>query len=116
MQKRLAVYLILTLLGILLLFSLNFLINPQKLTINQITKEELNEQIILKAKVTEVIDFPKSSFQILYLRDKTGNITATSNSNKQLNITIGRIYLLRGKITEYNHTLQIAIDKIEREN
>jgi DNA/RNA endonuclease YhcR with UshA esterase domain len=115
MQKRLALCLIATLLGILLLFSLNLLIKPQEITINNITKEKLNEKIEITAKVVEVVDFPESSFQILYLRDKTGNITATSNSNRQLNITIGQIYTLIGKITEYNHTLQITIDRISRE-
>ena len=51
--------------------------------------------------------------QILTLEDKTGKITATSNSNKQLKIINNQTYLISGKIQEYNHTLQIAIDKIE---
>ena len=113
MQKRLAISLTISLLGILLLFSLCLILQPQKTTISQITKERLNEQIKLETKIIKVIDFPASSFQILTLQDSTGKITATSSADKQLKLTINKSYLIYGKITEYNHTLQIAIDKIE---
>jgi DNA/RNA endonuclease YhcR with UshA esterase domain len=116
MQKRPLIYLIASLLGILLLFYLCLFLKPQRLTISQITTNNLNEQVWIEAKVIKVADFPQSSFQILTLKDKTGEIKATSNSEKQLKITPNQIYIIEGKLTEYNHTLQIAIDKIEIKN
>ena len=118
MQKRLALCLLTSLLGILLLFALNTLLKPEKLTISKITNEKLNSQIQLEAKVTSIRDFPKSSFQILTLEDKTGRIEATSNSNRQLLINLNQSYTFIGKITKnfYNNqtTLQLSLDKITK--
>ena len=106
-------FLILSLASILLLSILMHTLIPEKLTLEEITKEKLNQKIQTEAKIIKIKDFPESSFQILTLKDKTSSIEATSNSNKQLELKQNQTYLITGKIQEYNHTIQLAIDKIE---
>jgi RecJ-like exonuclease len=113
MDKRISIFLVLSLIGILFLGVINLLLPATTMNIYEINKNQLDKEIKLKVKIIEVVDFPKSSFQILTLQDETGEIKATSNSEHQLNITLNKFYTVSGKITEYNNTIQISINKIE---
>jgi hypothetical protein len=109
LQKK-YIFLILAIIGILLLALISNIIQPEKLKISSITKADINKRIQLEANIK--ISYEKPGFQILTLSDKTGNITAITNSNKHISYNYSKIYLIQGKIQEYNSTLQINIDKI----
>jgi len=116
MEKRILFLLILSLTGILLLATLNLIIPPKETTIKNLLENKnsyANKEIQLEANIIKVTDFPKSSFQILILEDKTGNITATSNSPRQLNINKSKSYIITGKLQEYKNETQVSIDRIE---
>lgn len=116
MQKKLAFFLFASLIGILLLFYLSSFLPPEKLAINQITKETINKEIQINAKIINVKDYEAKSFQIIMLEDETGKIQALANSNKQLPLNKNQTYIFIGKIQEnsYNQTktLQLIINKI----
>jgi DNA/RNA endonuclease YhcR with UshA esterase domain len=114
MEKRIFFLLLISLAGIFFLLLLSLIIPPKTLKINQITEKNLNQQIQIQAKIISITDFPKSEFQILTLKDETGNITATSNSNRQLKINQSKIYMFTGKIQEYENEIQLSIDKIQK--
>jgi RecJ-like exonuclease len=112
MNQALKISLVLSLLGILLLLYISIKIQPLFLEIALIDSNQLGKNIQLNAKIIQIRDFPQKSFQILTLEDKTGKITATTNSRTSLKINQTEEYSIYGKIQEYNKTLQVNIDKI----
>lgn len=102
--------LIITLIGIFLLFLLTTL-PPKSLKINQINNKLLNKQIKVIAKISDIRSYEESNFQIISIKDSTGKINAII-SNQILNLKSNQSIIIIGKITEYNHTLQITADKI----
>lgn len=88
----------------------------EKININRLSEKNLNQNIQIEARVTHIRDYPKQNFQVLTLKDSTGNLTAISNSEKQLKLNKNQTYIFRGKLEEnfYNNTrtLQLNIDKI----
>jgi|APSaa5957512576_1039674.scaffolds.fasta_scaffold156035_2 DNA/RNA endonuclease YhcR with UshA esterase domain len=106
----LQISLIISLVGIFILISIANLSPPDSLKISEINSNQLNKNIIISGQITNIMDFEESNFQIITLKDSTGEIQATINKvinlNKNQNITI------IGKITEYRGELQINTNKI----
>ena len=120
MDKKLSFFLVLSLLGILFLFFLVQFYKSPVIKINNLTEKDINNNITLEAEVINVIDYPKSSFQILTLKDNTGTLKATSNSDKQLSLEKNQTYVITGKLEKNSYQnkteLQLAIDLIMKKS
>ena len=120
MDKKLSFFLVLSLFGILFLFFLVQVYKSPAIEIRSLTEKEINKKITLEAEVINVIDYPKSSFQILTLKDNTGKLKATSNSDKQLGLEKNQTYIVTGKLEKNNYQnkteLQLAIDLIMKKS
>jgi DNA/RNA endonuclease YhcR with UshA esterase domain len=113
MEAKLKIVLILTILGILALSFISNL-NPPQINIADINEKFLGKRVMLESKIINIQEFPDKSFQILILQDKTGNITATSNSQITLDLNKNQTYIIIGKIQKYNQALQLTIDEIKK--
>ena len=100
-----------TIIGILLLLFLTTL-KPEKKDIANITSKDLNKQIQVSGKITNIRNYNESNFQIITIEDSTGKINIILNKN--LNLTnISNITII-GEVQEYKSELQISVlsDKI----
>jgi DNA/RNA endonuclease YhcR with UshA esterase domain len=99
-----------SLIGILILISIVNLSQPKLSQISEINIKQLNKNIKISGQITNLRNFEESNFQIITLKDSTGEISITIDEiidlNENQNITI------IGKITEYNGELQVRADKI----
>ena len=73
----------------------------------------LNKEILLNVSITLLTEFPEKQFQIFKLKDESGEIKAITNSKVHLELNKSQIYLVTGKIQEYNNTLQLNINQIK---
>jgi len=112
MEMRLKIFLGISLVGILILLFVSQNLEPQQTLISNITKENLNQNLKLQVKITSIKNFENQSFQILDLKDESGTISGTTNSRNPLKLDLLKNYTILGKVTEYNNTLQISINKI----
>ena len=114
MNKPQKIALVASLIGILILLFISQTIEPKLVVISNITQENLNQQVKISGKITSLKEYNNQTFQILEFQDETGTIEVTANANKGLKneINLSRNYELVGKITEYNNTLQISINKL----
>tara|TARA_Y100000310_G_scaffold56999_3_gene52249 strand:+ start:20580 stop:20924 length:345 start_codon:yes stop_codon:yes gene_type:complete len=101
--------LIVSLFGIFILLIL-LTLSPKLITINKINPNLLNKQIKVNARVLNIKNYEKSNFQIIRIKDNSGEIDITLD--KIINILKNQNIQVIGKITEYNNTLQITADKI----
>ena len=111
MNKTQKISLTLSLVGILILIFLSSHLEPEVISISNITEKNLDEKIKIIANITEIRNFKEKNFQLITLKDSTGSITGTTNA-KNLSINQNQTYIILGKVSEYNKTLQINIDKI----
>jgi len=99
-----------TLIGILLLLFMTNTLKPAKKDIINITSKDLNKEIQISGQITNVRTYNESDFQIITIKDSTGEINAIINKNSNLtnisNITV------TGEVQEYKSKLQISANKI----
>ena len=98
-----------SLMGILLLLIISNQ-QPKLTTINQITIKDLNKNIKIQGEITNIKNYQESNFQILSIKDETGEIDITAN--QILNLTNSQTIIVSGKVTEYENNLQIQASKI----
>ena len=112
MNRALKISLALSLVGILVLIFLSSHLEPKSLPISNITEEYLNQEVKITGQITKIKDFKDINFQILEFQDLTGSIDVTTNSE---NLTINKnlTYVIIGKVSDYNGTIQINADKIQ---
>ena len=108
-MKLIQITLIISLFGI---FNLLLLANisPKLENISDITQKKINENIKISGQVISQRTFEQSNFQLIHIKDKTGNITVTINN--PINTLKNQTLIITGKIVEYNKTLQIQANKI----
>jgi len=99
-----------SLVGILLLLFISITYQPTTIKINQINSKLLNKQIKIRATVSNVKSFEDSNFQIISVKDNSGQINITTN--QILNISNNQSIIILGKVTQYKESLQIQSNKI----
>jgi len=99
-----------SLIGILLLLFLSQTLTPKLTNIENINNKLLNQKIKVQGQISNIRTFEDSNFQIISIKDSTGNIDLILNN--PINITKNQNITVIGKVTEYNQTLQIQADKI----
>jgi len=118
MKKLLRACFALCIIGIFLLLLLSSLLEPRVMTIEEIKNPQSLEEF-QKVKVqAEITSFREVSpnFFIINLKDETGNITVTLNSNQNLasNPSFSKTNQIQvqGKISIYQDQIQINANKI----
>tara|TARA_Y100000310_G_C20446394_1_gene698631 strand:+ start:46 stop:399 length:354 start_codon:yes stop_codon:yes gene_type:complete len=99
-----------SLIGILLLLFISATYQPKQITIDQINNNYLNKQVKIQAIVLNIRSFEDSNFQILSVKDETGEIDITTN--KIFDLTNNQTIIILGKVTQYEESLQIQANKI----
>lgn len=107
------VCLIVSILGILLLFLLANILEPSLVEISDISSSYLNKEVKINANIVKIYNLQDKNFQILTLSDNSGNITGVSFSKTPLTLNPNKTYEIRGKVQEYNKEIQINIDLIQ---
>jgi DNA/RNA endonuclease YhcR with UshA esterase domain len=112
MEKRRAIFLIISLIGILMLLFLSQTLEPKTKAISEITEKNINEIVKIQGQITDAREYNNKTFQVLTIKDKTGNISAIMNANNPIVINKSKTYSIIGGVQTYNKSLQIAINKI----
>ena len=100
--------LIISLVGILILLILSNSIQLKEIPIKNITEKELNKKVQIKGELISIKNY--NNFQIISLKDETGEIEAIINKN--LNLTKNQKIILTGTVQQYKNSLQIQADKV----
>jgi len=93
---------------LLLLIILNQ--QPKFTTIDKITLKDLNKNVKVQGEIVDIKNYPDSNFQVISIKDETGEIDITTN--QILNLTDSQTIIITGKITEYENNLQIQANKM----
>lgn len=111
MQEKnlLRVAILCSIIGILILIIISKNIEPQKLNINQITKEHIGQPIQTEGTIFSIKT--AEEFTILEIKDKTGKIKVMAFQN--LTLTKNNKVLIEGTVKEYKDELEIEADKIK---
>jgi len=112
MENRQKLFLALSLIAIFILLFLSKTIEPKSLTVSDITSDNLNQLVKVTGKITSQKNYEGKNFQILILKNNTQTIQITSNAKNKLELNYSKNYVVIGKVSEYNQTLQITADKI----
>lgn len=109
-KKLVKLCLVISLIGILLLIILSQQIKPQKTDIINITKDYKDKTVSVYGNITSIANF--SDFQILNIKDNTGEIKVILNSQNLINKTNNTLII--GKVKEYESELEIQADRITK--
>ena len=101
-----------SLIGILILVSIANISQPDLSNISEINIKQLNRNTKVSGQITNLMNFEDSNFQIITIKDLTGEISITTD--KILNLTKNQNITIIGKITEYKGELQIQANKINK--
>ncbi len=112
MEKLQKISFVVSLIGILLLFALSGLLAPPLTDIADISEKNLGERLALQGNFTSIKNFDDDNFQIIHMKDKTGNITIVSNSKSPIIINKSVTYIVTGEVQLYKGELQINADEI----
>ena len=102
--------LILSLLGIITLLILANITEPEQINIKDITIKDVNKKAKIQGEVVRIKSYEKSNFQIIKLKDSSGEIEITTN--KILDLKNNQELIIIGRITQYKNSLQIQAEKI----
>jgi DNA replicative helicase MCM subunit Mcm2 (Cdc46/Mcm family) len=112
MEKLLRISIVLSLMGLMILLILAQSLRPLHLEINKISSEDLNKKISFDANILKVKELAPQ-YLLIYLENNNSTIEGTLNS-KNFTFNSTSNYKIIGKIQEYNNSLQINIDKIQK--
>lgn len=103
-----------SLIGILLLLFLANTQNLQTTNLEDINKNIINKRIKVKGTVFNIRTYQQSNFQVISIKDLTGkiDITLNTNANKNLNLTKNQNITAIGIVKEYKQHLQIQAEII----
>lgn len=111
-EKILKICIITTIVGLLGIIILSGYVNPEKISINQITKSKIDNQIELDAQIIS-IQQTKSKTTIIKLKDETGEINMvifpTTNMNTKLQ-NKEKINVIC-KVTQYNGQMELILEE-----
>ena len=112
MRTILKIMLAFSILGVFMLLFLSQTLEPKKISISDITKDFLGEKVSVEGKIISLKQYNDKTFQVLIIKDSTGNITAIANSERGFRINNSINYTIIGEVQEYNNSLRISISKL----
>lgn len=114
-EKIFKISLITTIIGLVGIMILSGYVNPEKVTINQIDKSKIDNQIEIDATVTSVTQ-TKSNTKIIGLSDKTGTIKLVIFPSTDFNTPIKKNQHITviAKVTLYNNNLELILEEANK--
>jgi len=118
MKPAIKFLLILVLIGIIVLLFLAKNLEPKtSVPIGNITNLSLGKFILIEGNIISARQYNNDTFQVLTLQDATGIIKITLNANPESNLTqnlnFSKNYSVKGKVIDYNGTLEISADLVK---
>lgn len=110
MSKTLKISLSASVIGIFILLLLSNTLSPKLIKINEINEDILDKNVKINGEITNIRNYEDSDFQIITIKDETGQIDAILN--QITNTTKGQKVIIIGKISKYKEKLQIQAEKI----
>jgi len=110
MKLLLKISLSASLIGILILLIISTNFQPKQINIKDINNNLINKKIQVTGEIINIKNYKDSNFQILILKDRTGQISITLN--KILNLKKNQNIVVIGTVNQYQGNLQIQADKI----
>lgn len=110
MKNLFKISLAISVVGICLLLFIANVLQPRLIKISDINNKLLNKKVQIQGEVYSIKKYEESNFQIISIKDETGQIDAIIN--EQLNITSNQEIIVFGTVTEYEKSLQIQADKM----
>ena len=98
-----------SLIGILILLFLSETIEPRLVTISSLSNKDLNKKVKISGEILEIEN--KEGFQIISIKDQTGEISIIANTQLQIS-EIKKNITIVGLVQEYEGNIQISADKI----
>lgn len=108
MEKALKLSLLISLVGIYILFTLSLLLMPQEYSIEKALDEETGKAVKVSGKITSMR--LAGSMQVLSISDNTNSIGILASGLEKA--IINKTAVVIGKISEYNLKNQIVANKI----
>ncbi|WP_323737317.1 OB-fold nucleic acid binding domain-containing protein [Methanosphaera sp. ISO3-F5] len=111
-KKIFKISLITLIIGLMGIILLSGYVNPEKLTIKQINKSKIDNQIELDANIESIIK-TKSNTQIIKLKDQTGNINLIifPSTNLKTKLIKNQKITVIGRVTQYNGELELILEE-----
>lgn len=111
-KKLLITALICSLAGIFIILSISESIEAKKYDIIKITKENLNENVIITGSIIKITE--TDELIITKVKDNTSQITVVIFKNKQkLDLKEGQIIEVEAKVIDYKGQLELQANKIK---
>ena len=111
-KKIFKISLITLIIGLVGIILLSGYVNPEKLTIKQIDKSKIDNQIELEANIDSIIK-TKSNTQIIKISDQTGsiNLIIFPSTNVQTELNKNQKIIIIGRVTQYNNQLELILEE-----
>ncbi len=116
-EKIYKISLITTIIGLVGIMLLSGYVNPETVTINQIDKSKIDNQVELDATVLSVSQ-TRTNTQIIKLGDKTGTINLVIFSSVDFKTKLSNNQHVRviAKVTQYNNDLELILEESKNLN
>ena len=101
--------LVLSIIGILLLFFISDKIKPKEYSLSELSKEVLEKEIKVKGEITKITEKPELT--IMYIKDSTEKEIKVISFGK-LNLKKGLNIEVIGKLKSYKNELEIEAKEI----
>lgn len=101
--------------GIIILFLIYLNLDIKLIKISEIDNAELNLKVKVVGEVVKITNY-KTGFQLLEVRDDSGNINVFVENEKKTGLNKLDKIIVAGKVSEYKDNLQIVAEKINRLN
>lgn len=111
-SKIFKISLITLVVGLMGIILLSGYVHPEKLSIKQIDKSKIDNQIEVDATIKSITK-TKSNTQIIKLTDKTGSIDLIifSSTDFNTNLTKNQKINVIGRVTQYNGQLELILEE-----
>src|SRR3989344_4088476 len=109
-KTLLKISLVTTVIGILILLFILDRISLSNSNLSNITKDNLDENIKIKAELVKITETP--GLYILTVRDFSGIMTVIVFKDESLELKEGDVLEIEGRVTSYNGKLEIIAKKI----
>lgn len=107
--------LIISLIGILFLLLVSNINQPKIKNISDINSNQINREVMIKGRITNIKNIQENRFLILTIQDSTGQIDVTLSYSKKPNLKINQNITIIGNVQQYKSDLQINVQKIFRQ-
>lgn len=113
-SKILKITITTTIVGLISLMILSGYVNPEQVTIKQIDKSKIDNQVEIEAQITKITT-TKTSTKIIELNDGTGTINLVVFPSTEFNVDLMKNQKIKviGKVTQYNNELELILDEEE---